>query len=419
MLLRHALGERVGHVVAPLTDEARGLRDGDAAGHVDIAADGADGHEALGRLSRLLGLIKRNAPGRSGRRIRREGARGSHELLGVDPGNFLNLLGRPRLYRLCELLEAVAPFLDEIVVVEVLGDDDVQKAHADGGVGAGAQLQVVFRVRSEPGQTRVDGDNLRAALHDVDDAVAEEAVGARVERVLAPHHDVLRANPARVVVAIREELRGVDFGHACTQQVVHDGCARAVARLARERIGRCTVRRVHDCRSVHRGIKSRLAARARQREDALGAVILLEAANLLLEQIVGLIPRDFLPRILAAILAGALHGAQQAVLMVDDLVERDASRAQTALRDRMARVALHLHDLAVLHMDEHAASNRMVSRRRPRTGADLQYPVFFGDEWLARSASISHYTPPPSSVFTKASPALASFRATRTLRFES
>ena len=419
MLLRHALGERVGHVIAPLADEARGLRDGDSTGHVDVAANGANRHEALCRLRGLLGLVKRNAPGRGRRRIRREGACGSHELLRVDPGNLLDLLRRPRLYRLGELLEAVAPLLDEIVIVEVLGDDDVQKAHADSSVGAGAQLQVVFRVRAEPGQTRVDGDDLRTALHDIDDAVAKESVGARVERVLAPHHDVLRANPARIVVAIREELRGVDFGHACTQQVVHDGSARAVARLARERIGRCTVRRVHDSRAVHRGIKRRLAARARQREDALGTVVLLEAANLLLEQIVGLIPRDFLPRILAAILAGALHGAQQAVLMVDDLVERDASRAQTALRDRMARVALHLHDLAVLHMDEHAASNRMVSRRRPRTGADLQYPVFFGDEWLARSASISHYTPPPSSVFTKASPALASFRTTRTLRFES
>ena len=290
------------------------------------------------------------------------------------------------------------------MVVEVLGDDDVQKAHADSSVGARAQLQVVFRVRAEPGQTRVDGNDLRTALHDIDDAVAKESVGARVERVLAPHHDVLRANPARIVVAIGEELRGVDFGHACTQQVVHDGSARAVARLARERIGRCTVRCVHDSRAVHRGIKRRLATRTRQREDALGTVVLLEAANLLLEQIVGLIPRDFLPRILAAIFAGTLHGAQQTVLVVDDLVERDASRAQTALRDRMARVAFHLHDLAVLHMDEHAASNRMVSRRRPCTGADFQYPVFFGDEWLARSASFSHYTPPPSSVFAKASP---------------
>ena len=255
MLLRHALGERVGHIIAPLTDEARRLRDGDAAGHVDVAANGANRHEALCRLRGLLGLVKCNAPGRGRRRIRREGACGSHELLRIDPGNLLNLLRRPRLYRLGELLEAVAPLLDEIVVVEVLGDDDVQKAHADSSVGAGAQLQVVFRVRTEPGQTRVDGDDLRTALHDIDDAVAEEAVGARVERVLAPHHDVLRANPARIVVAIGEELRGVDFGHACTQQVVHDGSTRAVARLARERIGRCTVRRVHDSRAVHRGIK--------------------------------------------------------------------------------------------------------------------------------------------------------------------
>ena len=309
MLLRHALGERVGHVVAPLADEARGLRDGDAAGHIDVAANGADSHEALGRLRGLLGLVKRNAPGRSGRCVRREGTRGPHELLGIDPGNLLDLLRRPRLYRLGELLEAVAPLLDEIVIVEVLGDDDVQKAHADCGVGARAQLQMVFRVRTEPGQARVDGDDFRAALHDVDDAVAEEPIGARVERIFAPHHDVLRANPARIVIAVGEKLRGVDFGHACTQQVVHDGSARAVACLARERVGRCTVWRVHDGRTIHRGVKRRLATRARQREDALGAVVLLEAANLLLEQIVGLIPRDFLPRVLAAIFAGALHGA--------------------------------------------------------------------------------------------------------------
>ena len=419
MLLRHALGERVGHVIAPLSDEARRLRDGDSAGHVNVAANGANRHEALCRLRGLLGLVKRNAPGRGRRRIRREGACGSHELLRVDPGNLLDLLGRPRLHRLGELLEAVAPLFNEIVIVEVLGDDDVQKAHADSSIGAGAQLQVILRVRTEPGQARVHGDDLRAALHDVDDAVAEEAVGARVERVLAPHHDVLRANPARIVVAIGEELRRVDFRHAGAQEVVHDGRARAVARLARERVGRCTVRRVHDSRAVHRGVKRGLATRARQREDALGTVVFLKTTDLLLEQIVGLVPRNLLPCILAAILAGTLHGAQQAVLVVDDLVERDASRAQTALRDRMARVALHLHNLSVLHVDEHAASNRMISWRRPCTGADFQYPVFFGDEWLARSASFSHFTPPPLSVSRRPRQTFASFRTTWTLRFGS
>ena len=105
--------------------------------------------------------------------------------------------------------------------------------------------------------------------------------------------------------------------------------------------------------------------------------------------------------------------------MIDDLVERDASRAQTALRDRMARVALHLHNLSVLHVDEHAASNRMISWRRPCTGADFQYPVFFGDEWLARSASFSHFTPPPSSVSRRPRQTFAPFRATRILRFGS
>ena len=40
-----------------------------------------------------------------------------------------------------ELVEAVAPLVHEVVVVEVLGDDDVQHGHAERGIGAAGWVE--------------------------------------------------------------------------------------------------------------------------------------------------------------------------------------------------------------------------------------------------------------------------------------
>ena len=115
------------------------------------------------------------------------------------------------------------------MVVEVFAQHYVEHGQAYGGVGAGAQLDVVGRTRSEPGQARVYDDELAAALHQVHDGVPVESVGVRLQRAFAPEYDVLGHLVARVVVAVGEVRRVVELGVARAQQEVGNNRTRAIA----------------------------------------------------------------------------------------------------------------------------------------------------------------------------------------------
>ncbi len=67
----------------------------------------------------------------------------------------------------------------------------------------------------------------------------------------------------------------------------------------------------------------------------------------------------------AAVLRVVAEGVQHALFVVHVLRQRQAAHAQATLRDGMVGVAFDVHHLAVLHGQVHAASHRMVPRRRP------------------------------------------------------
>ena len=75
------------------------------------------------------------------------------------------------LHALLELVEALHPLGDELLVVDAFVDDHVEHAERERAVGAGPQLQVMGRAAGHPGVARIDRDDLRAALHAVDDPV--------------------------------------------------------------------------------------------------------------------------------------------------------------------------------------------------------------------------------------------------------
>ena len=142
-----------------------------------------------------------------------------------------------------------------------------------------------------------------------------------------------------------------------------DGAADAghVARKAREPERR-------DVGSLQSGLPEErhlpvdVAPRAVHADDGVAAVGLPDVLDARLDLVVGLVPRDALPLVLAA-LARTAQGVLHAVGMVHRLVERQALDAQLAVRARIQRVAFHALDPAVLRVDEDAA-RRMASRRR-------------------------------------------------------
>ena len=244
----------------------------------------------------------------------------------------------------------------------------MEQAETHGGVGAGAQLQMVFGFHAQPGDARVDGDELGAALHEVDDGVPEESVGIREQRVLAPQDDVLGHLVARVVVTIGEERRVVELGIARAQKEVCDGAARAVAGLAAQRGG--LVGGAQAGVGHGGGVQGGLATRALQDDLRFRPPVLLHIVDLLLDDVESLVPGDGIPFVLAAIFRVAVEGSEDAVGMIDVFGQGQAAHAQAALRDGMGLVAFDLDEFAVFDVEFDAATYRVASRRRPCAGAD-------------------------------------------------
>ena len=85
---------------------------------------------------------------------------GTADILGIDPGDLGSPFGGLVLHLITQRIKAVAPVLDEIVIVEVLLDDHVDHGHRNGSVGAGTGLDVVLGTRAHPSNARVDVDEL-------------------------------------------------------------------------------------------------------------------------------------------------------------------------------------------------------------------------------------------------------------------
>ena len=97
--------------------------------------------------------------------------------------------------------------------------------------------------------------------------------------------------------------------------------------------------------------------------DGLGPVLILDGEHALGDLVVGLVPADALPPILAA-LAGAAQGVLQAVGVVHRLGKVEAAHAQLAVGHGVQRVALDFLQLVVLRVQQHAAAH-VAARRRP------------------------------------------------------
>ena len=296
-------------------------------------------------------------------------------------------------------LEAVRPALDEVMVVQVFGDDDVQQRHGQDGVGAGTDGQPVVGAGAPPGETRVDGDDAGTHLHALDQPVAHETVGVGLDGLATPDQEHARHGPILVGVTVGMELRRVGDEHVAELGGRADH-ARQVAGEARE-AERGHVGRLHAGGGEVRDLPADVAAGAVDDDDGLGAILGLRLECLLGDLVVSLIPGDALPLVLAT-LAGATQRVLQAVGMVDGVGHGQAAHAQLAVGNRIQRVALNLHQSVVLGVEQHATAF-VATRRRPVGGTrhgelallplPLTIMVSFAVELLEPLFVVSHVSP--------------------------
>lgn len=121
-----------------LAHEARCLVENVAAGHVDVARDSTqcsdDAMQRGGVGADLVDATPREQAGRFARRIH---AGGFANLLDGHLGDGGRLVERTLEGSGLELVEAMAPLLDEVVIVEILLDDDARERVRENEIGTG------------------------------------------------------------------------------------------------------------------------------------------------------------------------------------------------------------------------------------------------------------------------------------------
>ena len=312
-LLDHALFKILNAgVVAKL--ETTGLINKDVtAGIVNVAGNARKVGDGKSRLRSDLGHVNGKTPLDGGGVRLRIKARSLNKRVLVDPADFGDLLRRILLHALLELFEAIAPFLDELMVIEVFVNDDVHHAKSQRRISTRTQAQPVFGTAANPGELRIDADKLTTTLHSLDNPMPEECIRIAYDRIRAPEDDAPGNLPILILlIAPIAELR-----HIRNPLVAHNHIAqrrtRQHAAITREEAqGEI---RTTEVRVLIMGDNLRnIAPGTNHRDDGLRSALFLELTNVLLDDFVGLVPANALPGILAALIARTLHGILQPIL---------------------------------------------------------------------------------------------------------
>lgn len=349
-------GGRFSPPPAVVVRQDRGRRN-HAARHVDVAGDLEERRKRLARGDGLLAHVGRDAPLHDPAICLGHHAGNLGDPVLGYPGDLLGTLEGVGCDRLGELLETVAPLLDEIVIVDVLLDHDAQHAHGQCGIRARTYGQEDLGLGAQPGHLGIDGDDLGAALHAVGHPVTVQSVGIGHDGIVAPQDDELGALPARIVVAVAELLRVIAHPKR-TGGAGRGGDARDEAGApgkAEHHVG--ATERPGQMRDPRGDVTTRPLPEAHR----LRPEVLLVVEELGRDFVIGLVPADALPGVLAA-LARAAHGIEDAVGIVDGLDEVKASRAQAPVIEGILGVTLDLDELAVLVGVYEDAAPQMASR---------------------------------------------------------
>ena len=166
---------------------------------------GQAGHGAHGVAARGVAL-NRDAHADDRRLSDGEFAGQLPDVVGGEPGDRSHAARREAGRAGFQVLVADGVFPDIVVVDEILGDDDVDHAERQGGVGAGLDGEMPVGLFGRPGGDRIDDHDLGAAALRLGDERPVVQVGA--DRVDRPEDDV-----AGMDEALRVDRRGRAAGH--------------------------------------------------------------------------------------------------------------------------------------------------------------------------------------------------------------
>ena len=212
--------------------------------------------------------------------------------------------------------------------------------------------------------------------------MAKRSVRVSDNGVVAPHEDASRRFPRRIIITISEEL-----GVIADKQTArfkrgreHAWCVTSLPRKKTRTIIRSPQAQRHKL-----SIAVDVTTRALRHPNRFGTVLFDDSLHFALDDVIRFIPGDALEGVLSPVFLSSFHRVSQAVFVIQHLLERQTTRAKTALVVRVLRIALDFFEHTILHVHKNAAvvvAAWARSRVRANNGIPVLLPCPFATRWV-------------------------------------
>ena len=261
------------------------------------------------------------------------------QLLAGNPGDALDLFGRPLGDFGTDLVHAVDALRDELLVFPAVVEDVVQHAPDHRDVGAAAEPDIFGGMRRGAGEARVEHEHVGA----VDFLAGQDVLqGHRMRFGGIRSHEDHGLRIPDVVVGIRHRAVAPGIGDA------GDGGRMADAGLVIDGVGAPERRELAEQIGAFIG-----EFRRAEQIDGIGAGLGADLEHLVADLVDGLVPRDLLP-----LAVDQLHRIFQPAVAMHEFAHRSALGAMRTAVDRAVPGRLLADPDAVLHFGDHGAADR-------------------------------------------------------------
>ncbi|EHL08627.1 hypothetical protein HMPREF0322_00720 [Desulfitobacterium hafniense DP7] len=163
-----------------------------------------------------------------------------------------------------------------------------------------------------------------------------------------------------MVIAVFKVTRKVDFRIACTQNIVGDSTAWAVAGPTALRVANVWCADGSKAQGVI--VQTGFTARSAKDNDGFSTMVLFEIIDFVDDGIPCFIPGDPLPFVFS-FGTKAFHRIDNPLGMMSIFWESQTPHAQSAIGDGMFRISFYLDESAFFDSQNHTATYRVISRR--------------------------------------------------------
>lgn len=207
----------VGHSAAllhtPLAEESGRGTEGQTTRGIDGTGHGSEKNHRLGQLNAVLVLVECQTPSPADGTLGAEDVSDALNRGNVDRGDLGDLLDGILGGASLELVETVDPLLHELMIILIVLEHEVHDAESHAGVGLRTELDVdVAIARTRPGDAGVNGNQVRAKLHHVNEDVTEETVTIGGQRLLTPNDNPLGELVRGILETTRQVACIVELG---------------------------------------------------------------------------------------------------------------------------------------------------------------------------------------------------------------